>query len=178
MQTTCFQHLGVSNPYQSNEIKLKIKSKNLINHGVEYFAQSPEYYKNRKHKFHSDRYSEMTFDSTWEVKVYEFCKDNNIPVEYSPPISYDYEFNGRTWTYHPDFLINGKIYEVKGDQFFRINESTGQEEMFCPYRSKKWSNEEYDDKCKQYEAKHQCMIANNVIILREKEMNNLERIFL
>ena len=26
-----------------------------------------------------------------------------------------YEYDGKVHTYHPDFLINGKVYEVKGD---------------------------------------------------------------
>ena len=29
----------------------------------------------------------------------------------------------------------------------------------------------------KYEAKHQCMIANNVIILRKKDIDNLDAIF-
>ena len=115
----------------------------------------------------------MTFDSTWEVKVYEFCKDNNIEVEYSPSITYEYEYDGRIWTYHPDFLINDKVYEVKGDNFFRVNESTGKEEMFCPYRYTEWSDEYYQWMCGKYEAKHQCMIKNNVLILRDKDIRNL-----
>lgn len=106
----------------------------LAKYGYEYYTQSTEYHKNKNHKFHSEKYPELTFDSNWEVKVYEFCRDNNIPIEYSPKISYQYEYNNRIWTYHPDFLINGKVYEIKGDYFFRINESTCQEEMFCPYR--------------------------------------------
>lgn len=105
----------------------------IIVNGIEHYTQSYEYYKNKKHKYHSEKYPGLTFDSKWEVNVYEFCKDNKIEVEYSPSISLKYEYDGRTWAYHPDFLINGKIYEVKGDQFFRINESTGKEEMFCPY---------------------------------------------
>ena len=105
--------------------------------------------------------------------MYEFCKDNNISVEYSPKISYEYDYDGRTWTYHPDFIINGKVYEVKGDYFFRINESTGQEVMFCPYREPEWTDEYYVWKCGQYEAKHQCMLRNNVPILREDDIDNL-----
>lgn len=113
------------------------------------------------------------FDSTWEVKVYEFCMDNGIPVEYSPSISYNYEYGGKTWTYHPDFKINGRIYEVKGDNFFRINDSTGQEEMFNPYRNPDWSDERYEWECGKYEAKHQCMLKNNVTILRELDVSHL-----
>ena len=104
--------------------------------------------------------------------------DNNIPVEYSPEISYGYEYDGKTWTYHPDFLINGKVYEVKGDHFFRFNESTNKEEMVCPYRETNWSDEYYKWKCKLYEAKHQCMLSNNVTILRKRELNNLRMVFL
>lgn len=115
----------------------------------------------------------MTFDSTWEVKVYEFCRNNSIPIEYSPEISYPYEYDKIIWTYHPDFLINGRVYEVKGDNFFRINESTGLEEMFNPYRESYWSDERYEWECGKYEAKHQCMLKNNVHILRKNDIVNL-----
>ena len=141
--------------------------------GVDNYTQSIEYHKNKKHKFHSDKYLGLTFDSNWEVKVYEFCRDNNIPIEYSPSISYPYKYAGRTWTYHPDFLINGKVYEVKGDQFFRINESSGKEEMFCPYRRDEWTEDEYEWICGKCEAKHQCMLINDVIIFRENDIQNL-----
>ena len=57
----------------------------------------------------------MKFDSTWEVLVYEFCMENGIEVEYSPNIVFEYECFGEIHTYHPDFIINGKLYEVKGD---------------------------------------------------------------
>ena len=159
------------------EVKAKVATKSKLTcnlkYNVDYYAQSYEYHKNKNHKFHSEKYPGLTFDSTWEVKVYEFCRDNNIPVEYSPSISYKYEYGGRTWTYHPDFLINGKVYEVKGDHFFKYNESSGQEEMFCPYRRKEWTEDEYEWRCGRYEAKHQCMIANNVTILRKKNIDNL-----
>ena len=88
-------------------------------------------------------------------------------------ISIPYEFNGTHHTYHPDFIVSDRIYEVKGDNFFRINESTGKEEMFCPYRDEDWSDEKYNWMCGLYEAKHQCMIANNVEILRATNIGNL-----
>ena len=141
--------------------------------GVINYAQSYDYHKNKRHKYHSKKYPELAFDSTWEVKVYEFCKDNGLDVEYSPSISFEYEYDGRTWTYHPDFLINGKVYEVKGDNFFRINESSGIEEMYCPYCYDDWSDEYYNWVCGKYEAKHQCMLKNNVIILRYNDIKNL-----
>lgn len=114
----------------------------------------------------------MTFDSRWEFKVYDFLTEHNIPFKYHiEPIQYQYD--SETHYYHPDFYVNGKIYEVKGDQFFRINESTGKEEMFCPYRNPEWTDEYYKWRCGLEEAKHQCMISNNVIILRRNHIRNL-----
>ena len=45
--------------------------------------------------------------------------------------------------------------------------------MFNPYRNKNWSDERYARECMKYEAKHQCMLKNNVIILRKKDIDNL-----
>ena len=153
-----------------------MKNTCLERYGVEHYSQSYEYHKNKRHKFHSEKYPGLTFDSNWEVKVYEFCKDNHIEVEYSPSISFEYEYDGRIWTYHPDFLINGKLYEVKGDQFFRINESTGKEEMFCPYGRTKFGEEKWKWSCGKSEAKHQCILKNRVTILRESEVFNLSNL--
>lgn len=172
---TCLLNYGVESATRLDEVKQKSIQTCIERYGVQYYTQSEEYHKKKRHKYHSDRYTELTFDSTWEVKVYEFCKDNNIEVEYNPSISYEYEYDNKTWTYHPDFLINGKLYEIKGDYFFRINESTGNEEMFCPYRYDDWSDEHYNWMCGKYEAKHQCMIRNNVIILRELDISNISK---
>ena len=105
----------ISNKLRTEQTQDKIRQTFLSKYGVEWYTQSVEYHKNKKHKFHSEKYPELAFDSTWEVKVYEFCKDNNIPVEYSPSISYEYDYCGKKHTYHPDFRINNKVYEVKGD---------------------------------------------------------------
>ena len=110
----------------------------------------------------------MTFDRSWEFKVYDFLTEHNIPFEYHPSISIPYEYRGTQHTYHPDFKVGNRIVEVKGDNFFRVNKLTGQEEMYNPYRYPEWTDEKYDWICGLYEAKHQCMLLNNVIILRKK----------
>lgn len=187
----------VDNPQKSEEIKAKTRETNYVRYGgaapacskevldkmeatceerygVSNFSKSPLFAAfHRKRIFHDNLY----FDSNWEVKVYDYLKENNIPFEYAPAISYPYEYDGRQFTYHPDFIINGKVYEVKGDQFFRINESTGQEEMFNPYREQEWSDERYVWECGKYEAKHRCMLRNNVVILRESQIENLDSVF-
>ena len=113
----------------------------------------------------------MTFATSWEFKVYDFLTEHGIPFEYQiEPIPYEYD--GGIHYYHPDFLVHGKIFEVKGDNFFRINEETGEEEMYLTWKGD-LSDEEYKWRCGREEAKHQCMIANNVIILRHSQINNL-----
>ena len=139
------------------------------NYGVDNYNQSEISHKYRRKRILHD---EIWFDSSLEIKLYDFLKSNDIQFEYSPKKSIPYEHDGRTFYYHPDFLINGKIYEVKGDQFFKVDES-GHEIMFNPYRNKNWSDERYVWECMKYEAKHQCMIANNVTILRKKDIDNL-----
>lgn len=99
--------------------------------------------------------------------------ENEIKFKYHvEPISYI--FDGTQFLYYPDFqLDNGRLVEVKGDQFFRINESTGKEEMFCPYGRKKLGEEKWNWLCGKFEAKHQCMLKNNVVILRDDNIKNL-----
>ena len=114
----------------------------------------------------------MSWATSWEFKVYDFLTENNIPFEYQiEPIPYEYD--GGIHYYHPDFRVNGRIFEVKGDNFFRINEETGKEEMYLTWRDPNLSDEEYEWKCNKEEAKHQCMIVNNVVILRYSQIKNL-----
>ena len=165
---------GVDNPSKDPNVINKIENTILEHHGVKHYAQLPEFHKKVHKPYVNPKYPDMTFGSSWEFLVYDFLTEHNIQFEYQPTISIPYEYEGTHHTYHPDFRIGNIIVEVKGDNFFRINESTGKEEMFCPYRDEDWSDEKYDWMCGLYEAKHQCMIANNVIILRKKDMDDLE----
>ena len=116
----------------------------------------------------------LQFDSKPEIKIFLFCKvKNNMDVEYQPNITFNYIVDDNIFIYMPDFKINGKLYEFKGEQFFRINESTGKEEMYMPWRSKNISDEEYIFNCRREESKHQCMLNHGVIILRDKDIKNI-----
>ena len=125
-----------------------------------------EFHRKCRKRYTDPKYPEMSFTNSWEFKVYDFLTENNIPFEYQVD-SIPYEYDGKTHYYIPDFKVGGRIYEVKGDYFFRINESTGKEEMYQPYRGADESDEHYNWMCGKEEAKHQCMLANNVIILRK-----------
>ena len=157
---TCMERYGEVNSSKSPEIRDKIRQgvKDSIPHS--------------RKKFKSEKYPDVSFDSSWEFNVYDFLKEHGIDFDYQiEPIKYTY--SGNTYMYIPDFRVAGKIYEVKGDVFFRINEETGKEEMYSPWRDEDTSDEEYAWECGRAEAKHQCMIANKVVILRRKDIENL-----
>lgn len=157
------------NPYFRNSKKAKQTCFNK--YGVESFAQTYEYHVKRQKSFYSKEY-EIEFDSKWEFLVYDFCKKHNFNVTYQPNIAFEYFFENKTHIYKPDFLINNQLYEVKGDHFFKDGK------MICPFRNKAWSNEKYANMCALYEAKHQCMINNGIIILKYNELKRLEQILL
>ena len=177
---TCFEKYGVESYNKTDEYKEKTKQTNLEKYGVEYYFQSDDKKKKSKQtcierygvehysqtskfaKYHRKQieYDGLTFDSNWEVIVYKYCKENNISCEYQPDIIFEYEYNGKKHYYHPDFLINGKLYEVKGDHFF------DGDKMICPY-----NRNDYMDGL--FEAKHQCMLKNGVIILRKGNLHQV-----
>lgn len=167
-EETSFRHYGVRHPLQSEVVKERARATCIDNWGVDNFSKSPLFALYHRSRILHDG---IWFDSHWEVKVYDFLVEHGIPFDYQiEPIPYEYD--DVMHYYFPDFRVNGRIYEVKGDHFFRMNESTGEEEMFCPFRYD-WSDEYYEWKCGQYEAKHQCMLRNNVVILRERDIKNL-----
>ena len=129
-------------------------------YGVEYTMQSKEIFDKAHYRYLFDSKS---FDSAPEIAFYIYLKDNNMQFEYQPDVSFDYSFNGKVHRYFPDFKVEDKLYEIKGDHFFKDSK------MVCPYRDKSWTDEQYLLECARYEAKHQCMLVNNVIILTSKD---------
>lgn len=51
--------------------------------------------------------------STYELAFLIYCLDKNIPIQKCPYV-YEYEYEGLKHKYHPDFLINDTIVEIKG----------------------------------------------------------------
>lgn len=171
---TCLKKYGVENPFQSDEVKNKIKQTNLVKYGVENILklnstiekikstnlqrygyewpqQNPDIRKKQQYKYTFDN---KKFDSSWELTYYIWLKDNNIQFEYQPNVHFSYMFNNKQHIYCPDFLVNNEFVEVKGLQFFE--DCNPSHKMINPYDK---SQDEL------YEAKHQCMLTNNVKIL-------------
>ena len=169
-EETWLNNLGVRNPMCSSEINSKRNKKWLL-------CWNDDINKNlitKDVKKVSGFTNCVRFDSKWEITVFMFCRNNNIDCIYQPKVKFSYGHNGKQHTYHPDFLINGRIYEVKGDYFFSYDQKLEREVMICPiWMKKRVSYDTYIDLCAKYESKHQCMIANDVVILREKDIKNL-----
>lgn len=197
MKTTCVERYGVNSPLQNEEIKNKSKNtfrskygvdsytqtkeyrnkikaywanitqekieewKNkqkqttLEKYGVEYFVQTSEY-----HKIHRSEYlyDGIYFDSSWEVYFYIYCKENNIDVVKNP-CRFKYLYNGDIHYYIPDFSADGQLIEIKGDHFFDKDGN-----LINPF-------DRLQDAA--YKAKQECMLTNNVKILKYSDMKSI-----
>lgn len=142
IEQTCLNHFGNTNPLVNEKIKEKIKHTNKILYGT----SNP----NHNHYYYFDN---KNFDSSYELAYYIWLKNHNIDFEYQPDISFSYEYNG-TRNYYPDFLVEDNYVELKGSHFFKNHNIN--ERMINPY------DRSQDD---LYEAKHQCMLKNGVIII-------------
>ena len=169
-KNTCLEKYGETTPLKNEAVKQKIRETMLERYGVEYYPQLDECTYKRKatclQKYGVENYAqtsqfhqcarklyafnEQHFDSLPELAVYIYCIDHQIDICRNTTIKFKYEFDGSIHYYFPDFIINNKLVEVKGDHFFKEDDT-----MCNPFDS---SQDEL------YEAKHQCMIINNVII--------------
>jgi len=77
---------------------------------------SPNYHWNTRYY----EYEGITFDSSWEVYAWIWYKDNDHEIKRCD-IRLEYEFDGKIHGYYPDFVVDGKLTEIKGDQFFSIH---------------------------------------------------------
>ena len=84
--------------------------------------------------------------------------DHHVSFKYQPDCYFEYVVDGKTMKYFPDFKVKDEYIEIKGLQFFKDKDPTKQ--MVCPYDHSKDNI---------YEAKHQCMIKNNVKIMTESD---------
>lgn len=156
VKQTNLHNYGCENVFQSEKIKKKILSTNIKKYGVKNYAQTNEFAKQHRK---SIEYDGLTFDSSWEVIVYKFCRYNNIDCVYQPNKQIIYNHKGEEHIYQPDFLINGILYEVKGDHFF------DGDKMINPYDRTQDS---------LFESKHQCMKKHNIRILRQTDIDKLK----
>lgn len=142
-------------PSQNKEIQLKAQQTRIQRYGMPYYSQTEESRHHRKFKY---KYENEDFDSSWELALWIYAKDHKEEIV-REPLRFKYYYNGLEHYYFPDFEYKGKLVEVKGKQFFKKDGT-----MQNPY------DHRLDG---LFEAKHQCMISNNVQIFMETELKNV-----
>lgn len=141
---TCLRLYGHRSVWGNPEIHKKCIDKTIELYG------SP----NPGNKYELDGFK---FDSKPELAFYIWLRDNKIDFTYKPDIVFKYSLNNVIHRYFPDFIVDRVVTEIKGDHFFK--EDGTMQNPFC---------HELDD---EMEAKHQCMLANNVKIITSSEYN-------
>lgn len=142
--------------FASESVKSTFKKNYKEKFGVEWSSQNPLVRRKQATKY---KYENINFDSKPEIAYYIWLKDNNIDFEYQPNVKFEYLYENKLYYYIPDFKVENEYIEIKGLQFFKnydINET-----MINPF------DRTQDAK---YEAKHQCMIKNNVKILTDTKI--------
>lgn len=130
-QYTKAERLGLDKPILTDETRFKIGSgwrgkkhtkeeKEKISNGIRKAIQEhPESYSsvNVNGRVKKQLYNNVMLDGSWEVEVAKYLDKNNIKW-IRPLTGFEYEWQGNTHTYFPDFyLVDYDAYiEVKGYQ--------------------------------------------------------------
>lgn len=149
--TTKNNKYGTKENYK-NHIVNKQRNTCLERYGVSNYAATLEFHKKARKRY---LYDDLYFDSKPELAFYIYCKDNGKDIIRCPrTFSYTYEGKEHYWV--PDFIVDGKYIEIKGDYFFENGK------MINPY------NREEDG---LYEAKHQYILTQKGCILTSQSYN-------
>lgn len=161
---TWLEHYGVDNPNKSDIIKAKTIKTNLEKYGVTSHMKTKESkLKSMQTKlekygdaFYSGfviyYYDNIFFRSKPELCFYIYNKDQGKDIVYEPQPYFKYQCEDKEYYYKPDFLLENKLYEIKGDYFF---DKSGN--LINPY------NRSLDNIAK---AKQLCMEEHNVTVLK------------
>lgn len=147
---SCLEKYGVEHVLQVEHIKTKVRNTCLEKYGVDSYSKTLEFAKKRKQRyFYKDNY----FDSSWELAYYIYNIDKGISI-IREPVKLEYEYKGKKCYYFPDFKVNDKLIEIKGNQFFKDNDMINI----------------YNIEDKQFSAKYKCAIANDVKFLKHEDV--------
>ena len=131
---TCKNKYGCEYSFQSENNKIKSKNTKLLKYGDENYVNTEKAQQTCLTKYgvkhpaqspvidctsHRITYNDLNFDSLWEFKYYKYLVDNNIEFTYKPKITLEFEYDGEIRKYKPDFIVEGKLTEIKGDHFFK-----------------------------------------------------------
>ena len=64
-------------------------------------------------KYKSGWFKNIHCDSSWELAFVIYCLDHNINIERNTQF-FEYVYKDKKYKYYPDFIVNNKLYEIKG----------------------------------------------------------------
>lgn len=168
---TWLKELGVDNPMKSEECQLKSQQKKLEKYGDPFFnnpSQRIETMIKNGIPFHRPtrryRYHDLKFDSSWELAFYIYLTDMKKEFAYPCPQVFEYiGWDDKLHHYHPDFLVEGQIIEIKGDQF--LDPVHG---LINPFGGKEVIKD-------GYHPKFQCMLDHDVLVMSNAQMEPILR---
>lgn len=89
-------------------------------YGTDFYVQSNDFRKRLPERISKSckkyTFENTTFDSSWELAFWIWAKDNGKNIK-REPVGIQYKFEGKLHTYFPDFEIDGKLIEIKGNHF-------------------------------------------------------------
>jgi hypothetical protein len=159
-KNTCLMKYGVENIFKLEETQEQKKKTMLERYGKEYSAQVPEIASKMRKKIVFD---DISFDSKAEIEVYKFCKSSRLKFKYQPCQLEFVDSVGVKHFYYPDFEIEGRLVEVKGDHLWKDGE------LYFPYRNT-LTEAELEEKDRVYHAKFLYMKENRVILLLQSQI--------
>ena len=122
---TRIERYGAAHMMQTEEGKARMRQTCLERYGVENPMQCEDICKGHNRKY---IYDDLQFDSSWELAYYIYHIDNEIPIEREPSTDIWYEdVDGKKHKYYPDFKVDNKLVEVKGEYWNKRGESNYQE---------------------------------------------------
>lgn len=169
-KATFQERYGVDYYSQTSEWNDKTKQTNLDNYGKEWAPQSSKFMRNVRHKFVNEE--GISFASKPEMKVYEFCKKMGYDIVYQPKSIKYIDLEGKQHYYQPDFMINGKLFEVKGDYMWKDGH------LYNPYRRTSDKNFTVEHKNMITACKDRCMKEHGVTVILQSQITSedLQRI--
>ena len=106
-------------PICGNIIRYEIKKHKTCSHtcGMKLRVKKRSYencggYRINSNRSHHGYYKGIYCDSTFELAYLIYCLDHNIDIKRCNEV-FEYEYEGKKHKYHPDFIVNGEIIEIK-----------------------------------------------------------------
>lgn len=169
VEATNMDRYGSKCVFGNDAVREKSRMSMKSHYGVENYSKTREYHLKRRHAYVSRFDPSVSLSSTWEILVYDYCRERGV-VPVIAPCSLQYRVGDDVRLYFPDFMINGHLVEVKGDQYIN-KEGDGWINPYRPGKSSRFTQEYIDE---MYKEKGKCAARNGVIVLGRSEIENLD----